>query len=268
MGKTVFVTGASSGIGQSVVQKFLAEGWNVVATMRAPEKSQLGQNSSLLLLPIDVTKPAQIAAAYQAAIERFGVIDALVNNAGLGVLGPVEMLQRTDIEQQFAVNVFGLIQVTQQFLPHFREQKSGVIINISSMYGKISMPYFGIYAATKHAVEALSESLQQEVYDFGIQVKIIEPGSIRTNFMDNAKMVGLDSESVYSPQYHQFMKSIAKGSKGGADPSQVADAVWRAASTNGFSTRFRTDQTGRLLLLLHAMLPPKYYAKLLRKVIR
>jgi len=181
------ITGASRGLGREIARQALDRGDAVVATARQPQQvaqALRGYDDRLLALPLDVTDPVQPAAAVQAAVKRFGRIDILVNNAGRGLLGGVEEASSEEVQAVFQANVFGLLAVTRSVLPVMRAQKAGRILNISSVGGFAQAPGWGIYGATKFAVEGLSEALRAEAAPLGIQVVIIEPGSFRTDFLD------------------------------------------------------------------------------------
>ncbi|MCF8424270.1 MAG: SDR family oxidoreductase [Bacteroidia bacterium] len=183
MGKTIFITGASSGIGKETAKLFQSKGWNVIATMRNPEKeTELNQLDNVLVAKLDVLDLNTIQKAFQDGIQKFGKIDILINNAGYGAYGPLESFPRERVLKQFNTNVIGLLDVTRTILPHFRYNKSGIIINISSMGGKMTFPLGSLYHGTKFAVEGISESLRYEVEQFGGKVKIVEPGAIATDF--------------------------------------------------------------------------------------
>jgi NAD(P)-dependent dehydrogenase (short-subunit alcohol dehydrogenase family) len=183
--KVWMITGTSSGFGRSLVEELLKRGERVVATLRKPEvlKDLVKQYPGrVLAVKLDVTKKPQIAAAVGKALATFKRIDVLVNNAGYGLMGSVEDVADASVKRIFDTNVFGLMHVTQAVLPVMRKQKSGHILNVSSVVGQMAFPMTGLYCATKHTVEGLSESLAAEVAGFGIKVTIIEPGYFRTDF--------------------------------------------------------------------------------------
>ncbi|MDN3580230.1 oxidoreductase [Mucilaginibacter flavus] len=190
--KTWFITGTSQGIGLELVKKVIASGDNVVATARSIDalntaiQAPVGQ---FLPLQVDLLDENSIAAGVEQAIAKFGQIDYLVNNAGYGLLGGVEESSKQEVQANFDVNVFGLLSVIRAVLPHMRKAGSGHILNVSSVLGIISVAGWGVYAATKFAVEALSEALSQEVAPFGIKVTLIEPGYFRTGFLNNGSTV-------------------------------------------------------------------------------
>jgi NAD(P)-dependent dehydrogenase (short-subunit alcohol dehydrogenase family) len=188
--KTWFITGASRGFGARIAELALAQGDNVVATARNPKSAieRLGNHPNLLALALDVTDEAQAKTAADAAIERFGRIDVLLNNAGFGLLGAVEEATAEEVERLYRTNVFGLLAVTRAVLPHMRDARSGRILNISSIGGYRGGPGFGVYSSTKFAVEGLSEALHAELAPLGIHVTVIEPGYFRTDFLDSSSL--------------------------------------------------------------------------------
>jgi NAD(P)-dependent dehydrogenase (short-subunit alcohol dehydrogenase family) len=184
MKKTVLITGTSSGLGKTAAKYFAARGWNVVATMRAPEKgSELTALKDVLVKRLDVVDRASIEAAISEGIARFGKIDALINNAGFGLFGVFESISREKCQEQFDINVFGVMDVTRAILPHFRKNKGGLIINVSSGAGIFTLPMLSLYCASKFALEGFSEALSYELASQNIVVKIVEPGGVvSTNF--------------------------------------------------------------------------------------
>jgi NAD(P)-dependent dehydrogenase (short-subunit alcohol dehydrogenase family) len=187
-----FITGASRGFGIEITHQALDRGDQVIATARHPEaitQAIPDAGDALLALPLDVTNASQAATAVSAALARFGRIDALVNDAGRGLLGAVEEVSDAEARAVFEVNVFGLLTVTRAVLPVMRKQEAGTIINISSSGGFIGRAGWALYCSTKFAVEGLSESMGHELTPLGIQVTAIEPGAFRTNFLDDSSLV-------------------------------------------------------------------------------
>jgi NAD(P)-dependent dehydrogenase (short-subunit alcohol dehydrogenase family) len=184
--KVWFITGASRGLGAEITEAALAAGDTVVATARKPEQitARFGPNDRLIALALDVTDAASIATAVEMAIDRAGRVDVLVNNAGYGVVGAVEESSSEEVRKLYETNVFGLLNVTRALLPHLRKQRSGHILNMSSVGGYRSFAGYGIYCSTKFAVEAISEALHAELEPLGVHVTVIEPGSFRTDFLD------------------------------------------------------------------------------------
>lgn len=190
--KTWFITGTSQGMGLELVKKVLAAGDNVVAATRKTATLQTLADANLtrfLPVQVDLNDEGSIAAGVAGAVSKFGRIDCLVNNAGYGLLGGVEESSNAEVQANFDINVFGLLNVTRAVLPFMREAGEGHIFNISSVFGLIAGAGWGVYCATKFAVEALSEALAQEVEPFGIRVTIIEPGYFRTNFLNSGSVV-------------------------------------------------------------------------------
>jgi NAD(P)-dependent dehydrogenase (short-subunit alcohol dehydrogenase family) len=188
--KTWFITGASRGFGALVAERALARGDAVVATARNPKAvtERLGSHEKLFPVTLDVTDEAQSTAAAAAAVERFGRIDVLLNNAGFGLMGAVEESSAAEVEAVYRTNVFGLLNVTRAVLPHMRKARSGRILNISSIGGYRGAAGFGVYSSTKFAVEGLSEALHAELGPLGIHVTVVEPGYFRTDFLDASSL--------------------------------------------------------------------------------
>lgn len=195
--KTWFITGASRGFGALIAERALDNGDNVVATARNPQAvvDRLGQHPRLLPLALDVTDEAQARSAADVAVQRFGSIDVLLNNAGYGLLGAVEEASGAEVEKLYRTNVFGLLAVTRAVLPIMRAQRAGRILNISSIGGYRAAAGFGVYCSTKFAVEGLSEALHAELAPLGIHVTVVEPGYFRTDFLD-ATSLSVSSESI------------------------------------------------------------------------
>lgn len=231
--KTVLITGCSSGYGLETARHFLAQGWNVVATMRTPRPELLPASDRLRVLPLDVTDPSSIAAV----VQEVGSVDVLVNNAGLGLMGAFEVTPMATVREIFETNTFGTMAMVQAFLPGFRERRSGRIVNVTSSATLMPMPLVAAYTASKVAVEAFTESLAHELVEFGIEVKLVEPGYCpHTSFTANGgeRMQGLIPEA-YAPFAQSIFAAFA-GQSAFTDPSDVAEGVWAAA----------TDTTGQL----------------------
>jgi NAD(P)-dependent dehydrogenase (short-subunit alcohol dehydrogenase family) len=223
-----FITGASRGFGALIAEAALAAGDAVVATARDPNTvtARLGTHERLLATRLDVTSEAEAHEAAGQAVRKFGRIDILVNNAGYGLLGAIEEASASETTKLFGTNVFGLLGVTRAVLPHMRRQRSGHIINISSVGGYAGFPGWGVYGATKFAVEGISEALAGEVAPLGIKVTVVEPGFFRTDFLDESSLVRtaqhIDdySESVGNTRAHAV--NVNHGQRG--DPHKLASA--------------------------------------------
>ncbi len=266
MSKTVFITGASTGIGRATAQLFQQQGWNVVATMRSPEKStELASLTNVLCLPLDVTKVETIHAALDRAIAEFGSIETIVNNAGYALIGAFEACDLADIRAQFETNVFGLMAVTQAILPHFRLRQQGTIVNVASIGGRVAFPLYSPYHGTKWAVDGFSESLQYELRQFNIKVKIIEPGAIKTDFYSRsisvAKQAGL---TAYDRYLERVLPQMDRAGANGSPPEVTARAIYRAATDGSWKLRYPAGGNAGLLLALRKLLPDAWFTALMR----
>jgi NAD(P)-dependent dehydrogenase (short-subunit alcohol dehydrogenase family) len=248
-----FITGASRGFGALIAEQALNAGDAVVATARNPKTvtDRLGDNPNLLAVPLDVTDEAQANAAAAQAVKRFGRIDVLLNNAGFGLLGAVEEATSAEIERLYATNVFGLLKVTRAVLPHMRRQRSGHVINISSIGGYVGYPGWGVYCSTKFAVEALSESLSAELKPLGVKVTVVEPGFFRTDFLDESSLsVSPSAISDYNDTPAGAMRNFA-GDHNHAqpgDPARLAKAMITLANAENPPLRmpFGSDTVGAI----------------------
>lgn len=240
MTQTIFITGASSGIGKATAHYFHDKGWNVVATLRDPAQAgDLAALPNVLVTRLDVTNGASIAAAVDAAQARFGGIDVLLNNAGYGAYGPLEAFDMEGIRRQFDTNVIGLLEVTKAVLPGMRAQGKGMIVNISSIGGRMTFPLGSLYHGTKFAVEGLSEALHYELEPLGIRVKIVEPGMIATDFSGRSFDFRQTPElTAYQPVVDKLFAVLGSPEMAAtaSPPSVVSEAIWAAA----------TDATPRL----------------------
>lgn len=262
--KTVLITGASSGIGLETAKIFSSQGWNVVATMRNPVISTLVPNSKMLCLPLDVTRSETIEAAITAAIEKFGAIDVLINNAGYALIGAFEACASEEIERQFATNVFGLMAVTRAILPHFRGRRQGIIVNVASIGGKMTFPLYSPYHATKWAVEGFSESLQYELRQFNIKVKIIEPGPIKTDFYNRSMSVATKPELTDYENYISKVLPQMQQPSVSSPPEVTAKVIYRAATDNSWKLRYPAGGNAGFLLTLRALLPDALFQAIIR----
>ncbi|MEM7179721.1 MAG: SDR family oxidoreductase [Spirochaetota bacterium] len=240
MSQTVLITGASTGIGRSTAMYFQEKGWNVIATMRTPEKEEeLQKLANVLIAKLDVTDLDSIDKAIQLGIEKFGKIDALVNNAGYGAYGPLEAFPRENIVRQFNTNVIGLLDVTRAILPHFRKNKSGIIVNISSIGGKMTFPLGSLYHGTKFAVEGISEALNYELEQIGCRVKIVEPGAIATDFASRSFDFSNDESLVeYQETVNKLMTGFQQALNKTSEPIVVAKVIYEAITDGSSKLRY------------------------------
>jgi NADP-dependent 3-hydroxy acid dehydrogenase YdfG len=263
MSKTVLITGSSSGIGKATAKYFLEKGWNVSATMRSPINAGEWITAKNVICPrLDVTLPETIENAVRETIEHFGRIDVLVNNAGYALMGLIEGVTPEQLKHQFQTNVFGLVSTIQTVLPILHQQRGGTIINVASVGGRLAFPLTSSYHATKWAVEGLSESIRYELHRFNIQVKIIEPGGTKTNFIDRGTVW------TSHPHYTDLVERVKRFSEGLNDslpsPEGVAKTIYRAA--NDRSERLRYSPHGEAFLLMHAILPDSLWRSLVTRM--
>jgi short-subunit dehydrogenase len=246
MRNTILITGASSGIGKETSKLFQNKGWNVVATMRSPDKEQeLTKLDNVLVTRLDVTDDISIKSAIDEGIKKFGKIEVLLNNAGYGAFGPLEASSKSRIERQFDTNVIGLLETTKAMLSHFRENRSGIIVNISSGAGKIAMPLGTLYHGTKFAVEGISEALQYELEPIGIKVKIVEPGVIATDFGGRSFDFANDEAlQEYQPLVEKMMTVLSNEAvqAKGSPASVVADVIWEAVNDGTNTLRYTAGE--------------------------
>lgn len=249
MKKTILITGTSSGFGKSAVQKFAAQGWNVIATMRSPDKeTELTQLDNVLVTRLDVQDVPSIEQAIATGIERFGRIDTLVNNAGHGLYGPFELATHDQIQTQFAVNVFGVMDTMRAILPHFRQHGGGTIINISSQGGRITFPAISFYHATKFAIEGFTESVSYELAPFNIIVKLIEPGAVNTNFGSAATFTTNPDLPIYDAFVKKVTDNFPKMSPPPESPDVTVNAIYTAATDGTNQLRYIAGEDARIAI--------------------
>ena len=253
MAKVVLITGCSTGIGQDLAKRLSQAGYQVVATARNVES--LEDLPAALKLALDVTQADSIQQAVTQTIESFGQIDVLVNNGGYALRGALEEIPVERVQQMFDVNVFGVLRMIRAVAPQMRKQRAGRIINLSSIAGKLSTPVNGTYSATKFAVEALSDALRLELEPFGIQVIVVEPGSIKTHFdhtaQAHAQGILSNSTSPYQPLYRlsdQFAASMRDQQTG---PETVSEVIQEALETSRPKARYHAGIPFSGELILH-----------------
>ena len=226
--KTIFITGASTGLGKATAKLFQAKGWKVIATMRKPENEmELNLLDNVILLPLDVTNIDQVRQTVQRSI-ALEDIDIVFNNAGYGLIGPVESHTEQQIRAQFETNFFGTIWVIQEFIPYFKSRKGGLFINTTSLCGLTSNPQSAIYNASKWAMQGLAESMSYDLAQFGIGIKNVAPGGIKTEFM---KGMEVTEDKAYEATMAKMMEGFQDGTlMEFTEPDQIAEVVYRAAT--------------------------------------
>lgn len=238
--KTIFITGASSGLGKATAKLFHSKGWNVIATMRNPENEiELAALENVTLLPLDVTNPEQIKETVSKAIASYD-IDIVYNNAGYGLIGPLESFTDEQIVKQLNTNLLGVIRVTQAFIPYFREKRSGLFITTTSIGGLVAFPLGSTYHATKWALEGWSESMAYELNPFGVGIKTVLPGGIKTDFM--TRSLDLSSRPEYETMTQNMMAGAEAMFENASTPEQIADVVYEAATDGKDKLRYLAGQ--------------------------
>lgn len=265
--KTVLITGCSSGYGRATASLFLERGWNVVATMRTPERADLPASPRLRVLRMDVTDRGSIDAAVGEGIAAFGGLDVVVNNAGIGLMAALEATPEKTLRELFETNTFGTIAVSQAVVPHLRERRAGTLVNVTSSAGIVPMPLVSIYNATKSAIEGFTESLAYELAVFGVRTKIVEPGfSPHTSFIANSteRMSGLVAQP-YAAYTEQLMGGMSGAqTTTGAD---VASAVWLAATDGSERLRYPAGPDAEALAALRRAHPGDDYLATMRAAV-
>jgi NAD(P)-dependent dehydrogenase (short-subunit alcohol dehydrogenase family) len=266
MAKTVLITGSSSGIGKETAKLFQKNGWNVIATMRSPEKEkELTLLENVFVTTLNVQDNESIQKAVKAGADKFGAIDALVNNAGYALAGAFETAGSEQIKKQYEVNVFGLIDVAQTVLPYLRANGNGIIINISSVGGVVALPFGSLYNSTKFAVEGLSEALSHELATSNIVVKIIEPGSIATNFR-NAMQLAISEipacNDAFKHFFGRFVQMTAHLPKSTA--ADVANTIYEAVTDGKYQLRYVVGEDAKFLIDLKKKNSDQVFLKLMR----
>ena len=267
MSKTALVTGASSGIGEETARTLHKLGYTVYAAARRTDRLKQLTNVGIHALTMDVTDDESMTSGIEKIIAETGRIDVLVNNAGYGSYGAIEDVTLDEARRQFEVNVFGLGRLTQLVLPHMRAQRSGTIINISSMGGRLTTPLGGWYHATKYAVEALSDALRMETAPFGIDVVVIEPGGIRTEWSGIAAdhLEETAEGSAYASQIKAVANSMRSEStnKRQSPPSVIADTVEKIVTARKPRTRYVVGFAAKPLVTLRRLLPDRAFDRII-----
>ncbi len=260
--KAVLITGCSTGIGRATAEHLARSGHSVYATARRLESIEDLKNAGCKTLALDVNDEASMSAAVSAVEEAEGAVGALVNNAGYSQSGALETIGLDDVRRQFETNVFGLLRMCQLVLPGMRRQGGGRIVNVSSMGGKLTFPGGGVYHATKYAVEAMSDAMRFEVQGFGIDVVVIEPGLIKTNFAETA----VGSVSHEDGPYAEFNTAVSAATAGayegplgrlGGGPEAVAKAIEKALTAKRPRARYPVTASARVLMTQRKLLPDR-----------
>ena len=242
--RIIVITGSSTGIGLVAARHLASRGHRVYATARRPDRSPglqeaLAAQPNLRTLPLDVTDDGSVTTAIETILAREGHIDALVNNAGIGTFGTIEFAPEAELRATFETNFWGVIRVTRAVLPSMRARRSGVIVNISSVAGRLAGPSMGVYPASKHALEAISEALAREVYPHGIRVAVVEPGFVVTPILDKAlDTLDLNATSPYADVERRVHMMFTNAKQVGSDPQVIAEVIEEAIASNASKLRY------------------------------
>jgi NAD(P)-dependent dehydrogenase (short-subunit alcohol dehydrogenase family) len=268
---TVLVTGASTGIGRACALRLATAGWTVLAGVRGSEAGEslerVAPGGRVRALTLDVTDPAQIAAAVEQIPE--GGLDGLVNNAGIGVGGPIELIAEEDLRRQFDVNVFAQLAVTRAMLPALR-RAGGRIVFMSSIGGRVALPYTAPYGASKHAIEAFGDALRIELHSSGVQVALVEPGSVATPIWEKGRAeadrirIPPELEAQYGNVPAAIQKALADTAGRGVPGEQVAATVERALTAKRMRARYLVGRDAQLMLALRRLLPDHLFDRFIR----
>jgi len=263
MSKVILITGASSGIGKAIATYLIKKEYKVYGTSRNPEKVK---GLPFKLITLDVTNPASISKAVQHVLMKEKRIDVLINNAGVGITGPIEETPTEEMRKIFNTNLFGAIDVIKAVLPNMRLQKSGLIINITSIAGYMGLPYRGIYSATKGALELVTEALRMEVKEFGVKVTNVAPGDFATNIASVRFHSPVLEDSPYKKNYGNNLKLMNAHVDQGEDPLLMAKEVYKIIETKNPKIHYKVGSVlQKTSILLKHILPDIIYEKLLMK---
>ena len=263
--RTVLITGASSGIGKATAHLLLSQGWKVIAAARTTEAMSDLRESGAEVLPLDISDIRSRQRLATQIHQKFGALDALVNNAGFGEVGPIETMPIQTAQNLFDVNVFGLIGLTQLLLPEMRKRGTGTVINLSSIAGRFVTPGAGWYGASKFAVEALSDALRLELHQFGIKVVIIEPGLIATHFETVAgkSMADAQRDPAWAPMMEKVEENWQKGFERASPADVVAETIQKALNARTPKARYRCGHRAESAVI-QRLLPTNLWDAILR----
>ncbi|KGO87174.1 SDR family oxidoreductase [Flavobacterium suncheonense] len=261
MGKVVLITGGSSGIGKSIGEFLHQKGFTVYGTSRNPERVE---NSVFPLVALDVRNTESIKKAVSEVIEKSGRLDIVINNAGVGITGPLEEIPSEEIKNNFETNLFGPIEVMKAVLPQMRAQKSGLIINITSIAGYMGLPYRSVYSASKGALELITEALRMETKSFGVQITNVAPGDFATNIVAGRYHAPVLKGSAYEIPYGNTLKEMNEHVDSGSNPNDMALAIYAIIQNPNPNVHYKVGAfMQKFSIVLKRVIPDKMYEKLL-----
>lgn len=261
MSKVVLITGGSSGIGKSIGEFLHKKGFVVYGTSRNPEKVL---NSIFPLIALDVRNAESIRSAVSKVIEISGRLDVVINNAGVGITGPLEEIPMEEIKNNFETNFFGPIEVMKAVLPQMREQKSGLIINITSIAAYMGLPYRSVYSASKGALELITEALRMEVKSFGIDITNVAPGDFATNIASGRYHAPVIKGSAYEKVYGDTLATMNEHVDAGSNPNEMAEAIFKIMQEKSPKVHYKVGAfMQKFSIVLKRTLPDKVYEKML-----
>lgn len=266
--KTILITGSSSGIGKECVELFAKNNYQVIATMRNTKKAkEFNWPKNVDVQELDTTNYAQIKKIKNYILKEYKRLDILLNNAGYGIIGAVETYSQQDIENQFKTNVFAPIEIIKAFLPEMRHDNQGTIINVTSIGGRITFPYFGAYNASKHALDVFSQALHMELQRTNIKVKVIEPGFTQTNFATSSMKTSELPIEFYEEGQQELEQAMRQGDSG-THPKEIAQLIYEASQDTSNQLRYAGGNLAKPLLYMKKILPHSIFEKLVLKKIK
>jgi NADP-dependent 3-hydroxy acid dehydrogenase YdfG len=268
--KTIVITGSASGIGKATAQLFSRNGWNVAATMRNIEKGDDFKDfENINCYSMDVTNVKSIESCIAQIIQEYGKIDVIVNNVGIYETEPLELATHESIDNLIKTNIQGTINTTKAILPHFRSNKMGIIVNVSSIAGRVTFPFQAVYHATKWAIEGLSEGLRYELSPLNIKVKVVEPGMVKTNLYNSILEKRFENYPIeYSGSYKKWHTYLLGNYKKGYSPDLDAKTIYKAVTKNNNKLRYPSDFNTKLVLFLRSIFSLTTFQNIVSKQIK
>ena len=265
--KTILITGTSSGIGKETAILFAKKDWNVAATMKNPDTLSLFADiKNITTYLLDVKDKDSIKSCIEKAIQDFGGIDVIVNNAGIYTTNPLELTSDRTIDDVVETNLKGVLYTTKAILEHFRKNKSGIIVNVSSIAGRVTFPFQSIYHTTKWAIEGFSESLYYELKPIGIKVKVVEPGMVKTNIYNSVLDFSFEQyPNEYQDNFEKWHRYLMKNYENGYSPKIDANTIYKAVTGKNSKLRYTSDFITKLAFFLRSLFPLSVFQNIIKK---